>query len=59
MGGWDDLINHRPLTAWMVMIGGSLLLGGGLGLLAELAGLLAFGIVVGVLIVGMFIVITR
>jgi hypothetical protein len=59
MENWDDFMMDRPLAAWSIVLGIVFVLGGGLGLIAMLAGMVAFGITAGALIVALVVTITH
>jgi hypothetical protein len=59
MENWDDFMMDCPLAAWSIILGIVFLLGGGLALVAALAGMIAFCVVGGALIVALVIAITR
>jgi len=59
MERWDDFMVDWGPIAWAVLLGGVLLLGTGLGLIAMYFGLVAFCVVTGTLIAGLVFAITR
>lgn len=59
MESWDDFMMDQPLAAWSIILGIVFLLGGGLALVAALAGMIAFSVAGGALIVALVIAITH